>query len=158
MKGVHLMGSVTLTGNANQRRLRLVERVQTWMEKPLAPLQLKATDMADRPLTAKGGRKVVIQTGDERIEYVAGTTKVEGRITPAAQDALEPKLEALGKERDQTAAAAIAELSAALALAKSVYDDVCAKARAKRDETILAATSAYEKAAREAILAASGGK
>ena len=134
------------------RRSRLAE----WLERPLLPLQLKQNDLADRPLNAKGGIKVVVQTGDERIEYVGGRTKVEGRIKPAAQDALEPKLEALAKERDQAAARSIAELSTALALAKSVYDDVCTKARAKRDTEIEAATSTYEKAAREAILAANG--
>ena len=131
-------------------------RLVAWLEKPLAPLQLKRTDLADRPLNAKGGIKVVVETGDERIEYVGGKTKIEGRIKPAAQDALEPKLEALAKERDQAAARSIAELSTALALAKSVYDDVCTKARAKRDTEIEAATSTYEKAAREAILAANG--
>ena len=132
------------------RRSRLVE----WLEKPLAPLQLKKTDMADRPLNAKGGRKVVIQLGDERIEYVGGRTLVEGRIKPEAQDALEPKLEALAKTRDQAAAKAIAELSTALSHAKAVYDDVCTKARAKRDAEVEAATSAYEQAARAAILSA----
>ena len=132
------------------RRSRLVE----WLEKPLAPLQLKKTDMADRPLNAKGGRKVVIQLGDERIEYVGGRTLVEGRIKPEAQDALEPKLEALAKTRDQAAAKAIAELSTALSHAKAVYDDVCTKARAKRDAEVEAATSTYEQAARTAILSA----
>lgn len=132
-------------------------RLAAWLEKPLAPLQLKRTDLADRPLNSKGGIKVVVETGDERIEYVGGKTKIEGRIKPAAQDALEPKLEALAKARDEAAGVAILELSTALSQAKAVYEDVCTKARAKRDEAILSITTNYEQAAREAILSASAG-
>lgn len=148
------MGSVTVTNNPTKPRLRLVERVTNWMEKPLAPLQLKQTDLADRPLTAKGGRKVVIQLGDERIEYSAGMTKVEGRITPAAQDALEPKLEALGKERDEGAARIVAAFSASMAAAKAAYEKACADADESRKSGINTVTSTYEHAVREAVLAA----
>lgn len=132
-------------------------RIAEWLEKPLlGPLQLKQSDMADRPQTAKGGRKVVIRTGDERIEYAGGMTRVEGRITPQAQDALEPQLEALAKKRDEAAAKAISSFAAQSAAAKAAYEAAMARAMTERDTAVSQSVSQYEKAAREAILSASG--
>lgn len=142
--------AIATTGTARRNRLA------DFLQRPIIQtLQLKKTDMADRPLNAPGGHRVVIVTGDERIEYTAGRTKVEGRITPAAQDALEPKLQALVKARDEAAASAIARYSIATAHAKSVFDAAMKTADDERGAAIASSVATYETACRAAILAAS---
>ena len=116
------------------------------------------TPAAAKPLTAKGGRKVVIRTGDEVIEYSGGETFVRGRISPTSQDALEPLLEALAKERDTSITKATAAADSELKEARTAYELRCAAACASRDAAIQSATLTYEQSAREAILAASAGK
>ena len=118
----------------------------------------KDTPEAKKPLTAKGGHKVIIRTGDETIVYEGGRTKIEGLITPAAQDALEPKLRSLAAARDKAIGEATAKADATLAQAKAAYEKAVGEAHKAREAAISTATLAYEQSAREAILAASAGK
>ena len=115
------------------------------------------TPAAAKPLTAKGGRKVVIRTGDEVIEYSGGETFVRGRISPTSQDALEPRLEALAKERDDMAARVNGAHDTALEAAKAIYQAAVKDADDAQAHGINLAISTYEQSAREAILAASAG-
>lgn len=118
----------------------------------------KDTPEAKKPVTAKGGHRVVIRTGDETIVYESGRTKIEGLITPAAQDALEPKLRTLAGTRDKAIGDAVAKADAALSQAKAAYEKAVSEAHKAREAAISTATLAYEQSAREAILAASAGK
>lgn len=109
-----------------------------------------------KPLTAKGGRKVIIRTSDETIEYCGGRTKVEGLITPTAQDELEPRLEALAAERDGLTRQAAAVAEQDRKTAKADYEALMNNIDATMNIAVDRAISTYEQSAREAILAASG--
>jgi hypothetical protein len=146
-------------GNATTATPRL-NRIAEWLTKPgtLRPLQLKTSQISDKPLAAKGGPKITIRDGDNVLEYRSGFYKTEGRITPEAQEALDAKLLALVDVKEKATAKAMSAYDAAVTAAKASYQAAMDKARIERDSAMSSAASVFDKAALEAVTTARGGQ
>lgn len=123
----------------------------------LGTLQLTKKQEVKRG-AANGGKRVIIETGGERIEYAGGFTRIEGRIPPHAQDSLEPVLDALIARREAILSEATKAYTAGVTAAKQAHAVAMAKLGTDRDEMVKRAISDYETKARTAILAATSPK